>query len=254
MTTTYSQESNYKQIYLNVISDFLDEELCCICLDNIYELPKNEVNNTQMTNTVTENNITNSNENDITNANENDIILSNQDDTKNTIHKINYIVLPCCGNNIHKSCFIKWLFNKSIETNCPICRYNFEFINKMLDIDDLYNYIVSQNKINVADIRTANNILKKYYNYFKGNYVVTLKIGYENINTYDANITNNNNNLTSIQIDNQDDILVTTVERNTNRSRNRSRNDFLTRYVTEQCIFLTLCIPLIFLIIYGIRS
>jgi hypothetical protein len=248
MATTYLQQPNYKQTYLNVISDFLDEDICCICLDNIYEPPKNRDDNTQIRNIITENDITNSN-------NTNDITTSNANE--NIKHKINHIPLPCCGNSIHKSCFIKWLFNKSIETNCPICRYNFEFINKMLDIDDLYNSIISQNKINVSDIRTANNILKKYYNYFKGNYVVTVKLGYENINTYDSIITNNTNSLNSIQIDNSNDVLVTEINNNTNNTssnRNANRNDFLTRYVTEQCIFLSLCIPLIFVIIYWIRA
>lgn len=164
-----SEEHN-NEIALNMNNEIyfkeivFEEDICCICLDNIYD------NNFE----------------------------------KNQTSTSSYIYLPCCKNNIHKDCFIQWLLIKTIETNCPICRFNFEYINEMINITDLYNIIISDYKINVNNFNNINSILKKYYSYHKGNYIICPIFSFQNLNNFENNTNHpeeiENQNITNSQI------------------------------------------------------
>jgi hypothetical protein len=92
---------------------------------------------------------------------------------------LKYSTLSCCGNHMHKECYINWILHKGLEATCPMCRHSID-INKIPR--SLFNKHLAKNDYLTSDQQRNLELIQSEYdrdsvNYFLLYLAVLIGIG-----------------------------------------------------------------------------
>ncbi len=120
-------------------------------------------------------------------------------------NELDFIILNCCKQSIHRDCFIEWIcYEKNELSNCAICRQEIKLLQTMITqgifIDSINKYYENEE---YGYIISKNDILRIFNKYYKDLYFTKITIisnGNETGNENGISEENNNQNNTRIRL------------------------------------------------------